>query len=95
MVGTNFSEEGEADVRSVVSHGIRQVQEGGKGLLMFGPLTEYLDMYGIGDHRLFIIDLHTDSLVGPGPPREHHAASRQLNTRLPHVVKKKHREAGK
>ena len=44
--------------------------------------------YGIGDHRLFIIDLHTASLVGPGPPREHHAASRRLNTRLPQVVKK-------
>ena len=32
--------------------------------------------YGIGDHRLFIIDLHTASLVGPGPPRECWAASR-------------------
>ena len=44
--------------------------------------------YGIGDHRLFVIDLHTESLVGPGPPRERRAASRRLNTRLPHVVKK-------
>jgi hypothetical protein len=44
--------------------------------------------YGIGDHRLFIIDLHTTLLVGPGPPRERWAASRQLNTRLPHEVKK-------
>ena len=26
--------------------------------------------YGIGDNRLFIVDLHTSSLVGPGPPRE-------------------------
>ncbi len=32
--------------------------------------------YGIGDHRLFIIDLHTASLVGPCPPRERCAASR-------------------
>jgi hypothetical protein len=32
--------------------------------------------YGIGDHRLFIIDLHTALLVGPGPPRERPAASR-------------------
>jgi len=32
--------------------------------------------YGIRDHRLFIIDLHTTLLVGPGPPREHRAASR-------------------
>ena len=44
--------------------------------------------YGIGDHRLFIIDLHTAFLVGPGPPREHQAASRRLNTRLSHVMKK-------
>jgi hypothetical protein len=26
--------------------------------------------YGIGDHRLFIVDLHTSLLVGPGPPSE-------------------------
>jgi len=44
--------------------------------------------YGIGDHRLFIVDLHTSSLVGPGPPREQQAASRRLNTCLPHAVKK-------
>jgi hypothetical protein len=43
---------GEADFRSVVAHNVHkadrigQVQEGGTGLLMFGPLTEYLDMPG-------------------------------------------------
>jgi hypothetical protein len=43
---------GEADVRSVVAHnvheseGIGQTQEGGTGLPIFGPLTEYLDMPG-------------------------------------------------
>ncbi len=43
---------GEADVRSVVAHNVHEadrigrVQEGGTGLLMFGPLTEYLDMRG-------------------------------------------------
>ncbi len=26
--------------------------------------------YGIGDHRLFIIDIHTSSLIEMGPPRE-------------------------
>jgi hypothetical protein len=26
--------------------------------------------YGIGDHRLYILDIHTSSLVGMGPPRE-------------------------
>jgi hypothetical protein len=46
------------------------------------------DGYGIGDHRLFIVDLHTSLLVGPGPPRKRQAASRRLNTRLPHVAKK-------
>ncbi len=44
--------------------------------------------YGISDHRLFILDIHTSSLVGMGPPREQRAASRCLNTRLPHMVKK-------
>jgi len=44
--------------------------------------------YGIGDHRLFIVDLHTSSLVGSGRPRERRAASRRLNTRLLHVIKK-------
>jgi hypothetical protein len=44
--------------------------------------------YSIGDHRLFIIDVHTSLLIGMGPPRERRAASRRLNTRLPHVVKK-------
>ena len=31
--------------------------------------------YGIGDHRLFIVDIQTSSLVGMGPPRERRAAS--------------------
>jgi hypothetical protein len=44
--------------------------------------------YGIGDHRLFIINFHTSTLVGTGPPRERRASSRRLNTRLPHVVAK-------
>ncbi len=26
--------------------------------------------YGVGDHRLFILDIHTLSLMGMGPPRE-------------------------
>ena len=44
--------------------------------------------YGIGDHRMFIMDIHTSSMVGDGLPRERRAASRRLNTRLPHVDKK-------
>ena len=40
---------GEAEVRSVVAHNVHEAdcigrcQEGGTALLMFGPLTEYLD----------------------------------------------------
>ena len=44
--------------------------------------------YGIGDHRLFVIDMHTSTLIGTGPPRARRAASRRLNTRLPNVAKK-------
>ena len=29
-----------------------------------------LARYGIGDHRLFIVNLHTSLLVGTGPSRE-------------------------
>ena len=39
---------GEADVRSVVAHNVHEnigkTQEGGTSMLLFGPLTEYLDM---------------------------------------------------
>jgi hypothetical protein len=41
---------GKADIRSVVAHNVHKAdrighaQEGGTGLLMFGPLTEYLDV---------------------------------------------------
>ena len=39
---------GEADVRSVIAHNVHEnigrKQEGGTSMLMFGPLTEYLDM---------------------------------------------------
>ena len=44
--------------------------------------------YGIGDHQLFIIDIHTSSLIGMGALRVQRAASRRLNTHLPHVVTK-------
>ena len=50
MDGTSSSGGGESDVRSIVAHNIHEsdkigrVQEGGTGLLMFGPITEYLDM---------------------------------------------------
>jgi hypothetical protein len=44
--------------------------------------------YGIGDHRLFVINIHTSLLIGTGSPRVQRAASRRLNTRLPHVTAK-------
>ncbi len=36
--------------------------------------------YGIGDHQLFVIDIHTSTLIGTALPRARKAASRQLNT---------------
>jgi hypothetical protein len=47
-----------------------------------------LSVYGIGDQKLFVIDIHASLLIGTGPPRVHQAASRWLNTHLPHVTKK-------
>jgi hypothetical protein len=44
--------------------------------------------YGIGDHSIFVIDIHTSTLIGTAPPRARRAASRGWNTRLPHVAKK-------
>ena len=41
---------GEADIRSVAAHNVHEadrigrIQEGGTGLLLFGPITEYLDV---------------------------------------------------
>jgi hypothetical protein len=39
-------------------------------------------------HRLFVIDIHTSTLIVTAPPRARRAASRQLNTCFPHVAKK-------
>jgi hypothetical protein len=39
--------------------------------------------FGIGDHRLFVIDIRTDSLVGEKPPRIIRASARRLNTKVP------------
>jgi hypothetical protein len=43
--------------------------------------------YGIRDHHLFVIDIHTYLLIGMGPPRTHQAASRKVKY-LPQVVTK-------
>ena len=39
--------------------------------------------YGVGDHRLFVIDLLTSSIVGHTPPKIVRAAARRLNTAIP------------
>ena len=39
--------------------------------------------YGIGDHRLFVVDFLTSSLVGMSPPKIVRAAARRLNNKIP------------
>jgi hypothetical protein len=41
--------------------------------------------FGVGDHRLFVIDFVTKDLVGEAPPKVVRPASRRLNTKLPGV----------
>ena len=38
--------------------------------------------YGIGDHRAFVLDFLTSSLVGQTPPKIVRAAARRLNTAI-------------
>lgn len=38
--------------------------------------------YGIGDHRLFVVDFLTSSLVGSNPPRIVRPEARRLNTKM-------------
>ncbi len=42
--------------------------------------------YGIGDHRLFVIDFASKDDVGTSPPKIVRPASRRLNTKLPRVA---------
>ncbi len=42
--------------------------------------------YGIGDHRLFVIDFASKDIVGTSPPKIVRPASRRLNTKLPRVA---------
>ena len=39
--------------------------------------------YGVGDHRLFIIDFLKSCLVGAIPPRIFRSAAKRLNSRIP------------
>ena len=38
--------------------------------------------YGVGDHRLFVVDFLTSSLVSTTPPKIVRAAARRLNTKI-------------
>ena len=42
--------------------------------------------FGVGDHRLFVIDFKTSSLVGSDPPRIVRSGARRLNTDIPGVA---------
>ena len=44
--------------------------------------------YGVGDHRLFIVDFLKSCLVGACPPHIIRAAARRLNSRIPNVAEK-------
>jgi hypothetical protein len=44
--------------------------------------------YGIGDHRLFIIDIVSASIVGAEPPQIQRPMARRLNTRLPNIAER-------
>ena len=42
--------------------------------------------YGIGNHRLFVINFLMMDIIGKSPPRIVRLASRRLNTKIPKVV---------
>ena len=44
--------------------------------------------YGIGDHRMFVVDFLTSSLIGCNPPMIVRAAARRLNTVIPRAEAK-------
>lgn len=44
--------------------------------------------WGMGDHRVFVVDFTLSSLVGSAPGRVKRLKSRRLNTKLPATVKK-------
>ena len=44
--------------------------------------------YGVGDHRMFLIDFLTSSLIGCNPPKIVRTAARRLNTIIPGVEAK-------
>jgi hypothetical protein len=48
--------------------------------------------FGVGDHRLFVVDIQMASVIGNNTPKIVRAASRRLNNKMPHVAEKYNRE---
>ena len=44
--------------------------------------------FGIGDHRLFVVDFRLESMIGNAPPKIVRAAARRLNTKIPRIADK-------
>ena len=44
--------------------------------------------FGVGDHRLFVVDILTASIVGHAPPRIVRPATRRLNSKIGQAAKK-------
>jgi hypothetical protein len=44
--------------------------------------------FGVGDHRMFVVDFRTQSLVGSSPPKVVRMAARRLNTKIPRVAER-------
>ena len=44
--------------------------------------------FGVGDHRMFVIDIRTQSIIGSSPPKVVRVAARRLNTSIPCAAEK-------
>lgn len=44
--------------------------------------------YGVGDHRLFVVDVLTTSIVGYTPPKIVRSSARRLNTKIPGALRR-------
>ena len=44
--------------------------------------------FGVGDHRMFVVDFRLQSLVGASPPKVVRVAARRLNTKIPLVAER-------
>ena len=44
--------------------------------------------FGVGDHRMFVVDFRLQSLVSASPPKVVRIAARRLNTTIPYVAER-------